>query len=88
VPEASDVVNLIGNVRIHGAIADTLPEAVIETQTLEFDTRNSTARTDDDVTITLGSRLLTARGLNADLKQRHVRLESRVHGLFTSPFSR
>jgi len=88
VPAASETVQLIGNVRIHGMLESAQPEVVIQTQTLAVDTQASTARTDDDVTIQFGSRSLEARGLDADLKQRHVRLESRVHGLFPPPFSR
>lgn len=88
VPGASKVVHLSGNVRIQGLIAQSMPEAVIETPTLEFDTDNSTAHTDDDVKVVVGTRTLTARGLDADLKQRHLRLESRVHGQFTAPFNR
>ncbi len=88
VPGASKVVRLSGNVRIQGLIAQSMPEAVIETPTLEFDTDNSTAHTDDDVRVVVGTRTLTARGLDADLKQRHLRLESRVHGQFNPPFNR
>jgi LPS export ABC transporter protein LptC len=88
VPAVSETVQLIGNVRMHGMLASAQPEAVIETQSLSVDTQASTARTDDDVTIQFGTRSLAARGLEADLKQRHVRLESRVHGLFPPPFSR
>jgi LPS export ABC transporter protein LptC len=88
VPEAAKIVRLAGNVRIRGALAGTSPEAVIETSTLEFDTESSTARTDDDVRIVMDTRMLTAQGLEADLKQRHLRLESRVHGQFNAPNSR
>jgi len=88
VPEASKIVRLDGNVRIRGTVADGAPAAVIETPTLEFDTEQSTARTDDDVRLVMGLQTLTAHGLNADLKQRHLRLESRVHGQFNPPFNR
>jgi LPS export ABC transporter protein LptC len=88
VPEATKTVHLDGNVRIHGIVADTGPEAVIETGTLDFDTESSIARTNDDVRVVMGTRALTARGLNADLKQHRVRLESRVHGQFPPSVSR
>ena len=88
VPEASKIVHLEGNVRIQGLMAGPGPDAVIDTSTLDFDTDNSIAQTDDDVRIAMGSRALTARGLNADLKQGLVRLKSRVHGQFNPPFSR
>jgi len=88
VPEATKIVHLDGNVRIHGSVADAGPEAVIETPTLDFDSEHSTARTDDDVRVVMGTRTLTARGLNADLKQHRVRLESRVHGQFNPSVNR
>lgn len=88
VPENSKVVHLEGNVRIQGLIAGPGPEAVIDTSSLDFDTEKSIAQTDDDVRIAMGARALTARGLNADLKQGRVRLESRVHGQFNPPFTR
>ncbi len=87
VPAASKIVRLTGNVRISGLIARSMPEAVIETPTLQFDIDNSTAHTDDDVRVMVGTRTLTARGLDADLKQRQLRLESRVHGQFNPPFT-
>jgi LPS export ABC transporter protein LptC len=88
VPQASKIVRLDGNVRIRGVVAEGTPEAVIETPSLEFDTERSTARTDEDVRVVMGTRTLTAHGLYADLKQRHLRLESRVHGQFNPPLNR
>ncbi len=88
VPAEAKIVRLAGNVRIRGLITESMPEAVIESQTLEFDTDDSTAHTDDDVKIMVGTRTLTARGLHADLKQHHLRLESRVHAQFNPPFPR
>jgi LPS export ABC transporter protein LptC len=88
VPAESKIVHLSGNVRVRGLVADGLPEAVIETPTLDFDTSRSTARTDDFVTVVIGSQSLSAHGLDADLKQRHLQLESRVHGQFNPPFNR
>jgi len=88
VPEAARVVHLEGNVRIHGALSDPGPEALIDTDSLDFDTETSIARTDDDVRVAMGMNALTAHGLTADLKQGRVRLESRVHGKFNPPFDR
>jgi LPS export ABC transporter protein LptC len=88
VPESSKVVRLAGNVQVRGAVGDGGLEAVIETPTLEFDTEQSIASTSDDVRIVMGTRALTAHGLDADLKQHRVRLESRVHGQFNPPFGR
>ncbi|MGH8315264.1 MAG: LPS export ABC transporter periplasmic protein LptC, partial [Steroidobacterales bacterium] len=64
------------------------PEALIDTDSLDFDTETSIARTDDEVRVAIGMNALTARGLTADLKQGRVRLESRVHGKFNPPFDR
>ena len=89
VPEASKTVHLQGNVRIHGVLSDTPgPEALIDTDSLDFDTDTSIARTEDDVRVAMGMNALTAHGLTADLKQGRVRLESRVHGKFNPPFDR
>jgi LPS export ABC transporter protein LptC len=88
VPEASKVVHLEGNVRIHAALSDPGPEAVIDTDSLDFDTDTSIAHTDDEVRVAMGMHALTARGLTADLKQGRVRLESSVHGKFNPPFTR
>ncbi len=88
VPETSKVVRLAGNVQVRGAVGEGGLEAVIETPTLEFDTEQSTANTNDEVQIVMGTRALAARGLDADLKQHRVRLQSRVHGQFNPPFGR
>jgi len=88
VPEDSKVIRLSGNVQIRGAVGEGGPEAIIETPTLDFDTEQSIANTNDEVRVVMGTRALTARGLNADLKQHRVQLESRVHGQFNPPFSR
>ena len=88
VPEASKIMRLSGNVRVRGLLTERLPEAVIEAATLEFDADRSLARTDDDVRVAVGTHTLSARGLTADLKHGHLRLESSVHAQFNPPFTR
>ena len=56
--------------------------AVIHTDTLSYDVPNSIATTKSDVRIDFGAHTLTARGLVANLKERTMRLESKVNGRF------
>jgi len=49
---------------------------------LSYNVPESVASTKSDVRIDYGSHILTARGLSANLKERTIRLESRVNGRF------
>ena len=49
---------------------------------LAFDTNAQVVTTQTPVTIVMSGRELQARGLIANLKERHVHLESAVHGSF------
>ena len=51
---------------------------------LTFDTKNEVVRTKAPVVLRWGGQQLEASGLEADLKSRSVKLESRVHGFFSS----
>ena len=75
-------VDVSGNVRLQGESADRLPGAVVHTDALTYDVINSIASTKNDVRIDLGAHALTAHGLVANLKERTVRLESKVNGRF------
>jgi LPS export ABC transporter protein LptC len=75
-------VDVSGNVRLQGENADRSPGAVVHTDALTYDVTNSIASTKNDVRIDLGAHTLTAHGLVANLKERTVRLESKVNGRF------
>ena len=78
-------VELIGNVHVAGLLpgTDTPDRAEIFTEMLSFDTRTEIVSTNAPVRLVWSGRELHANGLSANLKERRVRLESSVHGLFT-----
>jgi len=78
----SGVVQLEGSVQVSGNLAASGDPAQISTEHLAFDTNSEVATTSDPVTLTMSGRELTAHGLIASLKERHVKLESDVHGSF------
>jgi LPS export ABC transporter protein LptC len=75
-------VDVAGNVRLQGESADHSPGAVVHTDALTYDVTGSIASTKSDVRIDFGAHTLTARGLVANLKERTMRLESKVNGRF------
>jgi LPS export ABC transporter protein LptC len=76
------VVNVSGNVRLQGESTGIDDVAVIRTDTLRYDLDDSVASTKSDVRIDFGPHVLTARGMSANLKERTMRLESKVNGRF------
>jgi len=76
------VVQLEGDVRVVGALPDSGEPAEISTEHLAFDTQAQIVTTHDPVTLLMSGRKLHAQGLVARLKERHVQLESAVHGSF------
>jgi LPS export ABC transporter protein LptC len=77
-----NIVDVTGNVRLLGEASDTEGTAVVHTDTMRYDMARSLATTNSDVRIDFGGHVLTARGLIANLKERTVRLESKVNGRF------
>ena len=71
-----------GNVRLQGESSGHSPAAVVHTDTLTYDVSSSIASTKSDVRIDFGAHTLTAHGLVANLKERTMRLESKVNGRF------
>jgi LPS export ABC transporter protein LptC len=55
---------------------------VIRTDSLHYDVGAAVASTKNDVRIEFDQHTLNARGLVANLKERTMRLESRVNGRF------
>jgi LPS export ABC transporter protein LptC len=75
-------VDVSGNVRLQGESVDHSPAAVVHTDALTYDVTGSIASTKSDVRIDFGAHSLTAHGLVANLKERTMRLESKVNGRF------
>ncbi len=76
------IVDVTGNVRLQGDSPGVDSSAVIHTDSLTYDIPDSIASTKSDVRIDFGEHMLTARGMAANLKERTLRLESRVNGRF------
>lgn len=81
-PEDASHIELEGDVRVAGTMDGGAGPIEIRTEELRYDLASGIARSGVDVSIGLAGRRLEARGIEADLKQRQVRLESRVHGRF------
>lgn len=82
VESGGHVIDVNGNVRLQGAGAATPADAIIHTDTLRYDVPHAIAATRSDVRIDFGPHSLTAHGLTANLKERTLRLESKVNGRF------
>jgi lipopolysaccharide export system protein LptC len=79
------VIDVSGNVRLQGENPGTPGTAVVRTDLLSYNVSEGTASTKSDVRIDYGGHILTARGLSANLKERTMRLESKVNGRFLPP---
>jgi LPS export ABC transporter protein LptC len=78
----SGIVQLEGDVHVAGILPGSDERAEMTSQHLAFDTNAQVVSTQDPVTLVMSGRKLDARGLVANLKERHVQLESAVHGSF------
>lgn len=78
----SGVVQLEGSVHVAGKLPGSNDPAEISTEHLAFDTNAQVVATRDPVTLVMSGRELDAQGMVASLKERHVQLESAVHGSF------
>jgi LPS export ABC transporter protein LptC len=76
------VVDVSGNVRLQGEATGREGAAVVHTDTLSYNVPDAVVTTKSDVRIDFADHTLTARGLNANLKERTMRLESKVNGRF------
>ena len=76
------IVDVAGNVRLTETSTDHAGTAILHTDTLRYDVTNGIATTESDVRIDFGAHALTAHGLIANLKERTMRLESKVNGRF------
>jgi LPS export ABC transporter protein LptC len=76
------VVDVSGNVRLQGEATGREGAAVVHTDTLSYNVPDAVVSTKSDVRIDFAEHTLTAHGLNANLKERTMRLESKVNGRF------
>jgi LPS export ABC transporter protein LptC len=76
------IIDVAGNVRLEEQSAEHAGTAVLHTDTLRYSVPDSIATTQSDVRIDFGVHTLTAKGLWANLKERTMRLESKVNGRF------
>jgi LPS export ABC transporter protein LptC len=76
------VVDVTGNVRLQGEPTGREGTAVVHTDTLSYNVASAVASTKSDVRIDFAQHSLTAHGMTANLKERTMRLESRVNGRF------
>jgi LPS export ABC transporter protein LptC len=76
------IVDLNGNVRVLGTDPKHPGTAIVHTDAMSYDVTQQIASTKSDVRIDFERHTLTARGLIANLKERSLRLESRVNGRF------
>src|ERR1700692_4171827 len=76
------VVDVTGTGRLQGEGTGRGGSAGVRTDTLSYDVPDAVASTKSDVRIEFGGHVLTAHGLVANLKERTLRLESKVNGRF------
>jgi LPS export ABC transporter protein LptC len=76
------VIDVNGNVRLQGESSPNDATTVVHADALSYDIPGSVVSTKSDVRIDFTGHTLTARGMTANLKERTMRLESRVHGRF------
>jgi len=82
VESGGKIIDVAGNVRLEEQSPEHAGTAVLHTDTLRYSVPDSIATTKSDVRIDFGVHTLTARGLWANLKERTMRLESKVNGRF------
>ncbi|HEY8051387.1 MAG: LPS export ABC transporter periplasmic protein LptC [Steroidobacterales bacterium] len=80
--QGSGVVELDGNVHVAGILPGSNEPAEMISEHLSYDSSAQTVATRDPVTLVMSGRQLNSIGLVASLKERHVQLESAVHGSF------
>jgi lipopolysaccharide export system protein LptC len=76
------IVDVAGNVKLEEEDAGHAGTAVLHTDTLHYDVAAGIATTQSEVRIDFGPHALNGRGLIANLKDRTMRLESKVNGRF------
>jgi LPS export ABC transporter protein LptC len=82
IPADAQSIELAGDVKVRGRAAARGEPLAISTDRLSYDFERQLARSDAEVTFTMGTRALVATGIAADLKAGRIRLESKVNGRF------
>jgi lipopolysaccharide export system protein LptC len=83
IERGSKIVDVQGNVRLQGEASG--PKGfvpVVHTDALRYDIDKQIVSTHDDVQVDFGPNTVTAHGMSANLKDRTMRLEYKVHGTF------
>lgn len=83
VQRSGKIVDVDGNVQMQVLDQGRQGPAVVNTDHISYDLDSAEVRTSSDVRIAFGPNTLTARGMVAHLKDRTMRLESKVYGRFT-----
>jgi LPS export ABC transporter protein LptC len=83
VEQDGKIVEVSGNVQMQGLDQGRQGPAVVTTDRIAYDVNTAEVHTDSEVHISFGEHTLTGRGLVAHLKERTMRLESKVYGRFT-----
>ena len=81
-PAGARRVTLEGDVRLDGAAVAGAGAMRIRTEALTYDLETQGVVAPGDVRLEMAGRTIEAAGLEADLKQRRAKLDSRVHGRF------
>lgn len=76
------IIDVAGNVRLSSDGTARAGTTVVRTDALTYNVPETLVTTEDDVRIDFGTATLNAHGLVANLKERTMRLESRVNGRF------
>jgi lipopolysaccharide export system protein LptC len=83
VEQGAKIVNVQGNVRLQGEPSG--PKGlvpIVRSDTLRYDIDQQIVTTQDDVHVDFGPNTVSAHGMFANLKDRTMRLEYKVHGTF------
>jgi len=81
-PADARSIALAGDVEVRGRAAARDEPLAIRSERLTYEFERQLARSDTEVTFTMGTRALKATGIVADLKAGRVQLESKVNGRF------
>jgi LPS export ABC transporter protein LptC len=80
--EHSGVVRLAGDVHVNGVLPGSEEPAEMISEHLAYDSNTEVVSTADPVSLVMPGRRLNATGMVANLKGRHLQLQSAVHGSF------
>lgn len=82
IPDDARVIELTGEVELSSIPDDRSERTIIRAPRLRFSPDDFLATTDTEVSLVLGEQRLDAVGMNANLQDDHLILESSVHGQF------